>query len=94
MADLTYSQVHPCRWAPADYHHTQVFRFRHVRPSHVFRVTEASATPEIAAGYYIRISPRKALPCTYSEWTNKPHVNCNDGVRYIPANMPVIQVQV
>ena len=94
MADQTYSQVHPRRWEPASYHHSQVFRFRHVRPSSVFRVTEESATPDVPAGYYLRVSPRKAFPCTYCEWSNKPHVNCSDGVRYVPANLPVVQVQV
>ena len=81
-------------FTPADYHHTQVFRFRHVRPGHVFRVTEESATQDVPAGHYVRASVRKALPCTYSEWSNKPHVKAEDGVRYVPANLPVIQVQV
>lgn len=79
---------------PARYHHTEVFRFRHVRPGHVFRVTPESATPAVPAGFYVRATARKALPCTYCEWSNKPHVNASDGVRYVPANLPVIQVQV
>lgn len=79
---------------PARYYWPEVFRFRHVRPGRVFRVTEAVATEAVPAGYYVRTSPRKALPCTYSEWSNKPHVNAADGVRYVPAQMPVIQVQV
>lgn len=79
---------------PANYHHTQTFRFKHVQPGHVFRVTEASATADVPAGYYVRASVRKALPCTYCEWSNKPHVRAEDGVRYVPANLPVVQVQV
>lgn len=82
------------RFIPAPYHHAQVFRFRHVRPYHVFRVTEQSATPEVPAGFYLRVSPRKALSCTYDEWTNSPHVNAGCGVRYVPARLPVVQVQV
>lgn len=79
---------------PANYHHTQVFRFRHVRPGNVFRVTPESATPDVPAGYYVRATARKALPCTYDEWSNKPHVVAENGVRYVPANLPVVQVQV
>lgn len=79
---------------PASYHHTQVFRFRHVRPGNVFRVTAESATIEVPAGYYIRATARKALPCEYSEWSNRAHVIAEKGIRYIPANLPVVQVQV
>lgn len=79
---------------PASYHHTQVFRFRHVRPGNVFRVTAESATADVPAGYYIRATARKALPCEYSECSNRPHVVAENGVRYIPADLPVVQVQV
>lgn len=79
---------------PASYHHTQVFRFRHVRPGNVFRVTAESATADVPAGYYIRTTARKALPCEYSECSNRPHVVAENGVRYIPADLPVVQVQV
>lgn len=79
---------------PTPYHHTEVFRFRHVKPGHVFRVTTESATADVPAGYYVRATARKALPCEYSEWSNKPHVISENGVRYVPANLPVIQVQV
>lgn len=82
------------RFTPALYHHTQVFRFRHVRPCHVFRVTQESATPDVPAGFYLRVSPRKALPCTYDEWSNSPHVSADCGVHYVPAHLPVVQVQV
>jgi len=82
------------KFTPTPYHHTQVFRFRHVRPCHVFRVTEAWATPEVPAGFYLRVSPRKAIPCTYDEWAPGPHIPANAGVRYLPANLPVLEVQV
>jgi len=44
---------------PANYHHTQVFRFRHVRLGNVFRVTPESATPDVPAGYYVRATARR-----------------------------------
>lgn len=79
---------------PARYHWPEPFRFRHVRPGHVFRITEESATAEAPAGYYVRASVRKALPCTYSEFDPRPHVRAEDGVRYVPLQLPVVQVQV
>lgn len=82
------------RFNPTPYRWPEVFRFRHVKPGHVFYVRPENATPDVAAGHYVRATPRKALPCTYSEWSAKPHVNAADGVRYIPANLPVDQTQV
>jgi len=79
---------------PEAYRFPEVFRFRHVRPGHVFRVTEAAASEQVPAGYYVRASVRKALPCTYCEWSARPHVDAAAGVRYVPASLPVVQVQV
>ena len=79
---------------PATYHHTEVFRFRHVKPGHVFEVTEESATESVPAGHYVRASARKALPCTYNEWTG-PHINADRcGVVYVPVQLPVKMTQV
>ena len=79
---------------PATYHHTEVFRFRHVKPGNVFEVTRESATKSVPAGHYVRASARKALPCTYNEWTG-PHINANTcGVVYVPAQLPVKMTQI
>ena len=77
---------------PAKYHHTEVFRFRHVKPGHVFEVTEESATESVPAGHYVRASARKALPCTYNEWTG-PEIYASPVV-YVPVQLPVKQTQV
>jgi hypothetical protein len=79
---------------PATYHHSEVFRFRHVKPGNVFEVTKEAATRNVPAGYYVRASARKALACTYDEWTG-PHIDANTcGVVYVPANLPVKMTQV
>lgn len=78
----------------ANYHHTEIFRFRHVIVGRVFEVTAQSATDNVPAGHYMRASARKALPCTYNEWAG-PHINADTcGVVYVPAQLPVIQTQV
>lgn len=79
---------------PASYHHTQVFRFKHVKPGSVFEVTKAAATEDVPAGHYVRASVRKALPCQYDQWAGVPHVTAENGVRYVPANLPVVQTWV
>jgi hypothetical protein len=79
---------------PAAYHHTDVFRFRHVRLGNVFQVTEAVATDDVPSGFYVRASARKALPCSYCGFSGRAHVDSRDGVRYVPAQLPVIQTQV
>ena len=79
---------------PASYHHTEVFRFRHVKPGHVFEVTQESATEAVPAGHYVRASARKALPCTYNEWAGV-HINADTcGVVYVPVQLPVRMTQV
>ena len=79
---------------PERYHHSEVFRFRHVKPGNVFEVTEESATEAVPAGHYVRASARKALPCTYNEWTG-PHIKTDTcGVIYVPVSLPVRMTQV
>ena len=80
-------------FTPATYHHSECFRFRHVKPGLVFEVTQESATETVPAGHYVRASQRKALPCSYSVWEG-PHVTAENGVVYVPADLPVIQTQV
>ena len=78
----------------ATYHHTETFRFRHVIVGRVFEVTAQAATDNVPAGHYVRASARKALPCTYNEWTGT-HINADTcGVVYVPVQLPVIQPQV
>ncbi len=81
-------------FTPARYRFPETFRFRHVKPGLVFEIKQQHATAEFEAGHYVRVGSRKALPCCYHEWSNTCHVNAADGVRYIPANLPVTQVQV
>ena len=77
----------------ARYHFPETFRFRHVIKGRVFEIIKETATDSVPAGHYVRASARKAIPCTYSEWTG-PHIAADAGVVYVPADMPVVQTQV
>ena len=75
------------------YRFPETFRFRHVIKGRVFEIKKEHATAEFPAGHYVRASARKAIPCTYSIFSG-PHIDCDSGVRYIPANLPVVQTTV
>lgn len=72
----------------------ETYRFRHVYKGETFQVIEETATEAVPAGYYVRASKRKAIPCAYCEWSNSPHISADAGVVYVPAALPVKQLQV
>ena len=82
------------KFTPETYSFPETYRFRYVRPGEVFEVISETATESVPAGRYVRASKRKAIPCTYGDWDKGPHIAADAGVVYVPAALPVKQLQV